>query len=269
MPRWIERRGFTLRVPGHPKGTQHPGRFVRLSLVECGGFFSGFNVREARAEPADDGTIHVAAAGRTLSWRPLGKHDADRLLEERLTALETMGYTVVDSAIASRGRWDWLYDLVNRQLHAAKTATATAAPTDALRDAFADLGLSATAVREGVAAVLGISVPALIEADPKVARDVPAPQLAALLPFLAHHDSREVREICARWLSRPVVLFGLPASTLLHWLESDAALADLLRDKVQQQGLALLGPERLVRLSRTGDPCVREAAKTWARRLHG
>jgi hypothetical protein len=281
MPRWIERRGFTLRVPGtarlrggaHP-GAEAPERFVRLSLMERVGLVSGwFNVREARAEPDAAESMRIVAGGRALSWRWLREPEAERLLEERLGTLEAMGYTVLDSVMAGRGRWDWLYDLVHRRLHRADVepapTTTTAAPGDALRDALARLGLSPDAVIEGVASVLGLSPHGFAEPDPRTVRRTDPEQLALLLPFLVHDDRAEIRSIGERWLRQPTVAYQLPPHVLVQWLETDPEIAALLGPRLRDEGLALLGPDRVVRLSRTGQPAVREAARAWSHRLSG
>lgn len=272
MPRWVERRGFTLRVPAGARA-EASERFVRLSLMERVGLVSGwFNVREARAEPdATADAMRIVAGGRVLSWRWLREPEAERLLEERLGTLEAMGYTVVDSVMAGRGRWDWLYDLVHRRLHRAESepAAVTAAPGDALRDALGRLGLSPDAVTEGVASVLGLSPHAFAEPDPRTVRRTDPEQLAVLLPFLVHHDQAEIRDIGERWLRQPTVAYQLAPHVLVQWLETDPDIARVLGPRLREEGLAMLGPDRVVRLSRTGQPPVREAARAWAHRLSG
>jgi hypothetical protein len=259
-----------LRVPA---GAEASERFVRLSLMERVGLVSGwFNVREARAEPdATADAMRVSAGGRVLSWRWLREPEAERLLEERLGTLEAMGYTVVDSVMAGRGRWDWLYDLVHRRLHRAESepAAVAAAPGDALRDALGRLGLSPDAVTEGVASVLGLSPHAFAEPDPRTVRRTDPEQLAVLLPFLVHHDHEEIRDIGERWLRQPTVAYQLAPHVLVQWLETDPDIARVLGPRLREEGLAMLGPDRVVRLSRTGQPSVREAARAWAQRLSG
>lgn len=272
MPRWIERRGFTLQTPEAEAG-RDTERFVRLSLMERVGFVSGwFNVREARAEPDPHGeALKIAAGGRALSWRWLRQPEADRLLDERLGTLEAMGYTLVDSAMATRGRWDWLYDLVHRRLARPEkpSADADTDPTDALRDALSRLGLSPDAVIEGVASVLGLTPHALEEPESRTVRRTDPDQLAVLLPFLVHHEHPQIRQIGERWLQCPPLAYQLPPRALLHWLETDARISGLLVPRLRAEGLAMLGPDALLRLTRTGHPKVKPAARAWSHRLVG
>ena len=274
MPRWVERRGYTLQVPtGDPAGDPSgPPRFVRLSLMERVGLVRGlFNVREARAEPGPEGDeVRLLAAGRALSWRWLGAGEAERLLDERLGTLRTMGYRLLDSEIVSRGRWDWLYELVHHRLQRAQAdegPAGTASAGEALREALTRLGLSPDAVIEGVAAVLRISPHALAEPDSDTVRGGDPEELAVLLPFLVHHERLEVRSIGERWLRCAPLPYQLPARTVVTWLESDDRIAACLGPRLEAEGLAMLGPDAMARLARTGRPAVREAAQRWAARL--
>lgn len=282
MPRWIERRGFTLRLPpAETPATQGQGQsgreaLVRLSLVERIGLVRGwFNVREARAEPdADTGQLQALSDGRALSWRWLRHKEAHALLEARLGTLEAMGYSVLDTDVTMRGRWDWLYDLVHRRLRGAsdegsRAAAVQAAPADALRDALTRIGLSPDAVIEGVASVLGLSPHGFAEPDARIIHRTDPEQLGVLLPFLVHHDHPEIRAIGERWLLAPSAAYQIPQQQLQRWLESDDRIAVLLAPRLRPEGLAMLGPEAMVRLSRTGrTDAVREAARVWAGRLH-
>ena len=237
----------------------------RVGLV--GGLF---NVREARARQTEsDESPELLSAGRALSWRWLREPEATRLLDERLGTLQAMGYTVVGSQMGTRGRWDWLYDLVHRRL-AAPDPTARSrsrSPGDALRDALSTLGLGPDEVLEGLAAVLGISVDGLCSPDALTARDTDPEQVAVLLPFLLHHERPEIRDVGERWLACPRVLYQLPPETLARWLESDTELARALAPRLEDEGPALLGPERLLRLSKTAQAPARDAAARWAARM--
>ena len=186
-----------------------------------------------------------------------------------------MGYSLVDAALSVRGRWDWLYELVDRQLHGRSqgeteppppSEDGTAAP-DALRDALGRLGLSTDAVIEGVASVLGLTPHQLMEPGLSVVRRSDPEQLSVLLPFLLHHDNLQIRAIGERWLRCRSVAYQLPPAQLLSWLESDRRIGDLLEPRLRAEGLAMLGPDALMRLSRTGLPRVREAARIWSHRL--
>lgn len=269
MSRWIECRGFTLRLSGAAASrTRHQTRHqvVRLSLVERRGLAGRwFNVREARAE-ADDGGDPPLAGGRALSWRWLLRAEADRLLEERLHTLETLGYGVSDAAVSERGQWDWLFELVRRGLRPPDEPAV--ADHTALRDALEALGLSPEAIVEGVAAVLALPPERLRRPDgPTVARTDPD-KLGVLLPFLVEHGQPEIREIGERWLRCPGAAFQLPRPTVERWLLEAGRVGDLLAPRVRAEGLALLGPDALLRLSRTSERAsVRRDAQPWLARL--
>lgn len=264
MPRWIERRGFTLC----PSGRE--GDYVRLSLMERVGLVGGlFNVREARARQADEQEApQLLSAGRGLSWRWLREPQAQQLLDERLGTLQAMGYTVLGSEMGTRGRWDWLYDLVHRRLAEPQAqGDCSRSPTDALRDALSTLGLRPDEVLEGLASVLGISISALQTPDAATIEQTDPEQIALLLPFLIRHERPEIRTVGERWFACPRVLYQLPPDTLVRWLESDAGLDHALAPRLEHEGPALLGPQRLLRLSKTGQPQAREAAQRWAHRM--
>ncbi|MCA9706772.1 MAG: hypothetical protein KDK70_13050 [Myxococcales bacterium] len=263
MPRWIERRGFTLR---HPEAATAHHQVVRLSLVERRGLTGGWwNVREARAEPTDD-PERTLAGGRALSWRWLRQAEAERLLDQRLRTLEALGYAIADAAMTGRGRWDWLYDLVRRGLRPPPEATER--PRDALRDALEGLGLTPDAIAEGVAVVLELPPARLREPDgPTVARVDPE-QLGVLLPFLVEHPHAEIRRIGERWLACPGAAFQLPGPVVERSLADEGRMGDLLAPRVQSDGLALLGPDALLRLSKAScRAAVRQAAERWLTRL--
>ncbi|MEM9455661.1 MAG: hypothetical protein AAGF11_15875 [Myxococcota bacterium] len=268
MPRWIERRGFTLR-PRDSALTHARAQVVRLSLVERRGLTGNwFNVREARAEPTDDQASAPLAGGRALSWRWLRRAEAERLMDQRLRTLEALGYAIVDAALTGRGRWDWLYELVRRGLRPPSEARSQAPPRDALRDALEGLGLSPDAIAEGVAAVLKLPPKRLREPDGPTVAAVDPDQLGVLLPFLVEHQHPEVREIGERWLACPGAAFQLPRPAVEQWLIEAGGMGDRLASRVRDDGLALLGPDALLRLSQASsrEP-VRRAAQHWLARL--
>lgn len=240
---------------------------VRLSLVERRGLTGRwFNVREARAEPRDDDPDQPIAGGRALSWRWLRQPEAERLLDQRLHTLEALGYSIADAAVTDRGRWDWLYELVRRGLR--PPSDPTPAPRDALRDALEGLGLSSDAITEGVATVLGLTPERLCEPDGPTVAQVDADQLGVLLPFLLEHADAEIRRIGERWLACPGAAFQLPRPVVERSLTEAGRLGDLLASRIHGEGLALLGPDALLRLSRASsrEP-VRRAADHWLARL--
>lgn len=266
MPRWIERRGFTLR---HRDAARSRHQVVRLSLVERRGLTgSWFNVREARAEPTEDDASPPLAGGRALSWRWLRQAEAERLLDQRLRTLEALGYAISDAALTGRGRWDWLYELVRRGLRPAPQTAHSSPPRDALRDALEGLGLSPDAIAEGVAAVLELPPERLREPDGITVATVDPEQLGVLLPFLVEHRHPEIREIGERWLACPGAAFQLPRPEVERWLAEAGRMGDRLASRVRAEGLALLGPDALLRLSKASSRAsVRQAAEHWLARL--
>ena len=276
MPRWLERRGFTLQLPperGADAGPDDGSAFeklVRLSLVERVGLVRGwFNVREARAEPTGNGErLRALSDGRALSWRWLRRTEADRLLDERLGTLQAMGYTVIDTGVCMRGRWDWLYDLVHKRLAQAPAAEPSEPSGNPLEDTLSRIGSSPDAIVESLAAVFELSPHAFNHPDARVVHRIEPGDLARLLPYLIHHDHAEVRAIGRRWLGCPTAAYQLPAELVQRWLETDEALASLLEGRLRPEGLALLGPDSLLRLSRTGcTHTVRDASRRWVQRL--
>lgn len=267
VARWIERRGFTLRLPSPTE--DDPRQVVRLSLVERRGLTgSWWNVTEARAEAAaDPGDPRTLAGGRALSWRWLRQAEAERLLDQRLRTLEALGYAVADAAVTGRGRWDWLYELVRRGLRPGQDA-GEATPGPALRDALERIGLSPDAIVEGVATVLELSPGRLREPDGATVARVDPDQLGVLLPFLVEHGHPEIREIGERWLRCPGAAFQLPRPAVERWLQQPGRMGDSLAPRVRSEGLALLGPDALLRLSKASSrETVRRAAEQWLARL--
>lgn len=272
VARWIERRGFTLRLPSAPDDATR--QVVRLSLVERRGLTgSWWNVTEARAESAtarggSGAAGSTLAGGRALSWRWLRQSEAERLLDERLRTLEALGYAVADAAVTNRGRWDWLYELVRRGLRPGEDAVH--GPGAALRDALERLGLSDPAIVEGVAAVLELSPARLREPDGETVARVDPEKLHVLLPFLVEHGHAEIREIGERWLACPGAAYQLPRPAVERWLQQGGRMGDLLAPRVRGEGLALLGPDALLRLSKASTrPLVRRAAELWLARVGG
>lgn len=274
MPRWIERRGFTLRVPAGARASrgEESEHFVRLSLMERVGLVAGwFNIREARAEPSGQGEqLRVVGGGRTLSWRWLRAPEAERLLDQRLETLRAMGYELIDTESSARGRWDWLYGLIHRRLAKPpepETQLPPPSPTDALRNTLGRAGLSPDAVTESLAGVLGLSPHEFADPTPATVRKTSPEQLEILLPFLLGHTRAELRNLGERWLLCPPVLYQLPPNIVMTWLETDEKIARLTAPRLGPEGLALLGPEALMRLAHTGCESSRSKARHWANRL--
>lgn len=273
MPRWIERRGFTLRLPPASQAEVVPRQqVVRLSLVERRGLTgSWFNVREARAEPSEESS-RTLAGGRALSWRWLRQAEAERLLDQRLRTLQALGYAIADAALTGRGRWDWLYELVRRGLRAtpddADAGASSPDPGPALRDALERIGLSPDAIVEGVASVLELAPGRLREPDGTTVARVDPDQIGVLLPFLVEHGHPEIREIGERWMACPGAAFQVPRAAVERWLLEPGRMGDLLAPRLRSEGLALLGPDALLRLSKSSSrEAVRRASEQWLTRL--
>jgi len=168
----------------------------------------------------------------------------------------------------TRGRWDWLRELVRRQRPGAPTGYA--GRRDALRDALACLGLAPDALIDGVAAALGIAPIELCTPTSATLGRVEGDDLAVLLPLLCEHPFEELRTIGQRWVDEPAVVYHVPADAGEDWLERLPTLADRLAPRVVDEGLAWLGPDALRRLAVAGcTPAVREAAAQWIQAMVG
>jgi hypothetical protein len=164
--------------------------------------------------------------------------------------------------MATRGRWDWLRELVQRQRPGLPSTAG--GRRDALRDALARLGLAPDALIDGVAAALGIAPIELCTPTPATVGRVDGEDLGVLLPLLLDHPFEELRTIGARWLDEPAVLYHVPADAGESWLSMSPALAERLTHRLADEGLAWLGPDALHRLVTHGcTPAVRDAASRW------
>jgi hypothetical protein len=271
MARWVEQRGFTLRLCPTGAGSDTE-RFVRASVVVRRGLLSGwFNVREARAEPQGrEDQPRLVGGGRLLSWRWLTEREADRILGARLRVLEAMGYQLVDAQLALRGPWDWLRDLIHRGLSgdAERSEPAEPGAHQALRDALSRLGLHKNELVEGIADVLGLHAVRFENPDPGTVAGVDREHLEVLLPLLIEHADPALRDIGERWLANPTTVFELRRDIVLRWLERDGEASRVLAPRLAREGLALLGPDALARLAVTSESQrVRDNARVWVRRL--
>lgn len=283
MASWTEGRGYTL-ILTHPRG---PDRYARVVLVHKRTLFGpAFNIREARAEDAARSGREPAALGlgRMLSWRWLGEREAEELLAARLRTLETLGYSVFGAETIKRGPWDWLRDLVHHQLHrgegqpadAVDTSNGTAAKPEHdsqqaasnLRDSLAQLGLDPHAVIEGLSTILEIEPDKLREPTSELLSGLEPELLALLLPVFIEHDAEALREVGRRWLALAPTPYEIEAAVLERWVGGEGALALALAPRLEREGLALLGPEALARLSHTAaQPRVKSIAARWHARL--
>ncbi len=280
MARWSETRGYTL-VLTHARG---PDRYARVALVRKRTLFGpAFNVREARAEDATRSGREPEALGlgRMLSWRWLGEREAQELLAARLRTLEALGYSVLDQAAdEGRGPWDWLRELVARQLSKPAPSpdgepdSEPPEPLDAhgaaasLAEALERLGLEPEAVLEGIATILEIDPQELREPTPATLRELEPELLAMLLPVWLGHESPQLREVGQRWLDLRASLYEVDVAVLERWVSGEGRLAAAIAPRLEREGLALLGPEGLARLAhKAADPRIKAIAEAWRERL--
>jgi hypothetical protein len=274
MASWSESRGYTL-VLNHSRG---PDRYARVALVAKRTLFGqAYNVREARAEDASRSGRQPEALGlgRMLSWRWLGESEAEALLSARLRTLEALGYAVLGGeGSESRGPWDWLRDLVARQLERRDTSEGEQAEPSqhaavaSLRESLERLGLESSAVIEGIATILEIDQRQLCEPTAATLRALEPELLEMLLPVWIEHESEQLRAIGKRWLALPATPYELDVALLERWAGSTGPLALALAPRLEQEGLALLGPEALARLARTArEPRNKSIAARWRERL--
>ncbi len=288
MARWTETRGYTL-VLRQPDQPQASSQFARVALVRKRTLLgSAFNVREARAEDLDgeggEDPEALGGLGRLLSWRWLGESEASELLSARLRTLEALGYVVLTERGQTRGPWDWLRDLVQRQLarpgqsddpharrwsepHTTQTPQGAAA---ALREALERLGLQPAALLEGIAAIVDMNLAELRSPTPASVAKIDLELLAMLLPFWVEHEAPELQTVGRRWLALPNAIYEFERELVESWLIHEGTLARELLARLDREGLALLGPEGVVRVAqraRLSD--VRASAERWRTRLAG
>lgn len=280
MARWSESRGYTL-ILTHARG---PDRYARVALVRKRTLFGpAFNVREARAEDATRSGREPEALGlgRMLSWRWLGEREARELLAARLRTLEALGYSVMDQEPSEeRGPWDWLRELVHRQLnkpaasdeppehHDGEEALDAHGAAASLREALDRLGLEPEAVLEGISSILEIDLVALSDPNTTTLRALEPELLAMLLPVWLEHESEQLRGVGQRWLAIPATLYEIDKAVLERWASGEGRLAEAIAARLDREGLALLGPEGLARLAhKARDPRVKSIAERWRERL--
>lgn len=305
MARWSETRGYTL-ILTHARG---PDRYARVALVRKQTLFGpAYNVREARAEDASRSGQEPEALGlgRMLSWRWLGEHEARELLAARLRTLEALGYGIMDQEPSEpRGPWDWLRDLVQRQLQKSahdqtasredqgaeqreprrdgarnraddpwQPSTNVWEPLDdfgaaaSLREALERLGLEPEAVLEGIATILEIDLEQLCAPTNQTLRGLEPELLAMLLPVWLEHESPQLRAVGQCWLELPATPYEVDAAVLERWACGAGPLAEAVAPRLEREGLALLGPEGLARIAhKATDPRIKASADAWRERL--
>ncbi len=273
MAPWSEARGTTLRL----QTTAGTRRFVRIALCTRTGLFgTSFNVREARAEVHDPEKYPTdLGLGRLLVWRWRSQEEAEVLLDSRLRTLQSLGYGVLESDEAARGPWDWLAELVARQLPSSETLRPDTAPQASpdrpgqmLTEILSPLGLRYTELVEGIANVLGLEVGELDDPQANHVAQVDPTQLGALLPFLLTHSDPRLRMIGERWLALPTVAYEVNPRLLHEWLRTEGPLCDALAERLPTEGLALLGTQTLLDLSQHARSArVKLYTKRWIQRL--
>lgn len=282
MARWSEARGYTL-ILTHPRG---PDRYARVALVTKRTLLGmAYNVREARAEDAarSGRAPEALGFGRMLSWRWLGQSEAEQLLSARLRTLETLGYSVEGTGDeAARGPWDWLRELVQRQLERPSGEREISPSDDARREsdvrdaghttelgeALAQLGLEPERIMEGLAEILELEEAELRDPSPATLQALEPELLALLLPVWLEHDSDSLQAIGRRWLALPATPYELELVTLERWVGAPGAIARALAPRLEREALALLGPEAIGRLSHTASEArIKDITTRWRTRL--
>ncbi|KIG16770.1 hypothetical protein DB30_04114 [Enhygromyxa salina] len=279
MASWSESRGTTL-VLTHARG---PDRYARVSLVTKRTLLGvAHNVREARAEDATRSGREPEALGRgrMLSWRWLAEGEAEALLSARLRTLEALGYAVLGGESGEgRGPWDWLRDLVTRQLERREASDGDGEQHDepahqahagvaSLRESLDRLGLEPSALIEGIASILELDERALREPTAATLRELEPELLEMLLPVWIEHESEQLRAIGKRWLALPATPYEIDVAVLERWAGGAGVLAASLAPRLEREGLSMLGPEALSRLARTAkDPRAKSVATRWRERL--
>ena len=77
-----------------------------------------------------------------------------------------------------------------------------------------------------------------------------------------------MRDVGRRWLALRATPYEIDATVLERWVAGEGALALALAPRLEREGLALLGPEALARLSHTAaHPRVKAIAGRWHARL--
>lgn len=241
-------------------------RYAHVAMIRRPGLWGErYNVRESRSEGPDGALPRALGEGRTLSWRWLPLADAEALLERTTARLEGLGYVAIDRSDAHRGPWDWLHRLVHRSLEPAPAASSGGG--DALGHALNGLGLREDEILEGVAEVLGVHAVRVEHPDPSAAHDVAPETLHALLPFLLAHANPRIAAVGERWLALPAVAYDVDPDALCTAISAKDALGQAVLPRLRDEGLALLGPERLTTLFESTDEDVRHAVSRWRHRL--
>ncbi len=276
MATWTEARGYTLELDPRRRAGRGASRFVRLALVRRAGLLARFNVTESRAEPGDaERGAEALGPGRLLSWRWLSKGDAAGILEDRRRTLEALGYRLAAETSSPQGEWDWLRDLVSRQLDQAREAVEQVArdiapdAEDAVREVMSRLSQEpGEPPLQRAARRLGMELELVIDPDAAAIARTDRSLLGEVLPDLLADADPQVQTAGARWLAIPATAYELDPAQIEAWLAEDGPAAQQLADRLAREGLALIGPEALGRLARDAVlPEVKDAAQVWVQRL--
>lgn len=138
----------------------------------------------------------------------------------------------------------------------------------ALRDALASLGWRGDQLLEGIAVALELTTAQLTAPDTAAIATVDPARLAVILDAVRHHDDPALRQIASVWMRAHDAAYQLPADVVQGWLIADDPLVAPLRPRLEREGLALLGPERLRALAAAaGHAVTRQAAQRWVARF--
>jgi len=205
-----------------------------------------------------------------------------------LRTLEALGYSVLDHEPSEqRGPWDWLRELVHRQLQkpaSSEGATPSSDPPHPpsgawdplddfgaaanLREALERLGLEPEAVLEGIATILEIELADLRQPTQATLRALEPELLAMLLPVWLEHESPQLRAVGARWFELAAAPYEIDVGVLERWACAEGPLAQAIAPRLEREGLALFGPEGLTRLAhKARDPRIKASADAWRERL--
>lgn len=173
-------------------------------------------------------------------------------------------------AETTRARWDWLRELAARHRAVDTDARERRRAHDALVMAIGRIGFAFEALVDGVAEVLGTSREDLLApSDAAIAR-IDGELLAALVPALLQHDDARMRRVASALVNVPSTIYAVPADAGAQWLVDSSALAQMLTERVRDEGLAWLGPVHLARLAEDGaTPALRSTCAAWRDRIAG
>lgn len=136
--------------------------------------------------------------------------------------------------------------------------------------ALARIGFGFEALLDGIADVTGCTREDLLHPSAAGLSRLDPELLAALIPALLQHDDARMRQIASELVALPATIYAVSADMSAQWLVDSSALAQMLVDRVRDEGLAWLGPIHLARLADEGaTPALRSVCATWRERITG